>query len=518
VSTTCAILGAALLDPAEPSQPSPPVDIFVQDGRIAEIRPAGAAEVTAAEVIDARGWLAMPGLVNAHVHSSGAFNRGLVDNLPLELFMLYELPPFDFGPFAPALYRARVLYGTLEMMRRGVTAVFDDPIYAPGPTTQAVDAVMGAYEELGVRATVTIYQPDKPELEWFPFLSELLEPDLLARFLGERPPPVADIMSTYREFIGRWHGAAAGRLRCAVSPSAPQRATEPYLLELHALAAEHDLPFVVHVYESKLQRVAEQLRTGRSLVRYLRNVGALDRRTCVVHAVWIDDADIADLSAAGATVVHSPAGNLRCGSGQLPYRPLLDAGVPIALCTDEATVEDTNNLWNVGRLAALLHKNAGPDYGGWPTAAEILEAMTHGGARAMALEHEIGTLRVGSRADLILVDLSTSTYLPLSNLANHLVYGEDGSAVRRVMIDGRVVVSDGRVLTVDESALLAEVRELMPAWLKALEPAAWWAGRLHPAFDEMYRRCAATDVGFTRWTDPQQDPGASARAFPPRRG
>ena len=494
------ILGATLLDPGSPSYLSTPVDITVRDGRIASLEPARETDAGTGEVIDARGWLAMPGLVNAHVHSSGAFNRGLVDNLPLELFMLYELPPFDFGPFTPELYRARVLYGTLDMVRRGVTAVLDDPLYAPGPTPETVDAVMGAYQEIGVRATVTIYQPDKPEHEWFPYLSDLLEPEVLARFESDRPPPAQDIISTYRDFIARWHGAANGRLRCAVSPSAPQRATERYLLDLHALAAEHDLPFVVHVYESKVQRVAEQLLTGRSLVRFLRELEVLDSRTCVVHAVWIDDRDIADLAATGATVVHSPSGNLRCGSGQLPYRRLLDAGVPIALCTDEATVEDTNNLWNVGRLAALLHKNAGPDYRRWPTATEILDALTTGGAHAMGLEDEIGALRVGARADLILLDLSAATYLPLTNLANHLIYGEDGSSVRRVMIDGEVVVSDGRVLTVDEDALLAEVRELMPAWLSALEPASAWAERLRPAFDEVYRRCAATDVGFTRWT------------------
>jgi cytosine/adenosine deaminase-related metal-dependent hydrolase len=129
-----------------------------------------------------------------------------------------------------------------------------------------------------------------------------------------------------------------------------------------------------------VQRVSEQLVSGRSLVRFVRDLGVLDRRACIVHAVWIDEEDVADLASSGATVVHSPSGNLRCGSGQLPYRPLLDAGVPIALCTDEATVEDTNNLWNVGRLAALLHKNAGPDYRKWPTAPEILDALTAGGA------------------------------------------------------------------------------------------------------------------------------------------
>jgi 5-methylthioadenosine/S-adenosylhomocysteine deaminase len=494
------IVGAHLLDLDAPGAMTEPVDIRVEDGRVAAIAPTGERPPAPGEVIDARGWLAMPGLVNAHVHSSGAFNRGLVDNLPLELFMLYELPPFDFGPFAPELYRARVLFGTLEMLRRGVTAVLDDPIYAPLPTPETIAAVMGAYDELGIRATVTIYQPDKVEHEWFPYLGELLDPELRERLEREAPPDVDEILAFYRAFIDRWHGAADGRLRCGVSPSAPQRATDAYLRRLHALAVEHDLPYVLHIYESKVQRVAGELLYGGSLVRHVLDLGVLDERSCVVHAVWADDADIADLAYARSTVVHSPCGNLRCGSGQMPYAALRDAGVPLALCTDEATVEDTNNLWNVGRVAALLHKNAGPDPRTWPTAPEILRAMTTGGARAMRLEGEIGVLAEGARADLVLIDLGAATYLPLTDLANHLVYGEDGSSVRLVMVDGRTVVRDGRVLTVDEDALIAEVRERMPAWLDALAPADAWARRLRPAFEEMYRRCAAADVGFTRWT------------------
>jgi 5-methylthioadenosine/S-adenosylhomocysteine deaminase len=497
----CTIRGAVLVDAEDPSRPTAPVDIAVRDGWITSVTDAGAGAAGAGEVIDARGWLALPGLVNAHVHSSGAFNRGLVDNLPLELFMLYELPPFDFGPFAPELYRARVLFGTLEMLRRGVTSILDDPIYSPGPSVDTVDAVMGAYEDLGVRATVTIYQPDKPEHEWFPFLGDLLDPDVRARFDAERPPPSAEILDTYREFVRRWHGRAGGRLRCGISPSAPQRASPAYLAGMHELAVRHDLPFVVHVYESKVQRVAEQLAGRPSLVRQMRDAGVLDHHTCLVHGVWIDGDDVDALAAAGTTVVHSPSGNLRCGSGLMPFRALRDAAVPVALCTDEATVEDTNNLWNVGRLAALLHKNTGPDFQAWPSAPEILEALTVGGAHALGLANEVGALRAGMRADLVLVDLAAATYLPLTNLANHLVYGEDGSSVRRVIVDGEVVVADGRVLTIDESALLAEVRELMPAWLAALEPAGAWAQRLRSAFEETYRRCVAVDVGFTRWCD-----------------
>jgi 5-methylthioadenosine/S-adenosylhomocysteine deaminase len=144
--------------------------------------------------------------------------------------------------------------------------------------------------------------------------------------------------------------------------------------------------------------------------------------------------------------------------------------------------------------------------------------MTTAGARSMQLEGQVGVLAPGARADVILLDLQTPTYTPFINLPNHLVYGEDGRSVRMVMVDGRVTVRDGRVLTIDEEALLDEVRDLMPAWLEALEPAERWAKRLHPAFEEVIRRCSVQDVGVNRWAGDEGSwladgrPGWSARA------
>lgn len=475
------IVGARLLDLDAPSFTTEPVEIAVRDGRIAAI----GATASGAETLEASGMLAMPGLVDAHLHSSGAFDRGRLDNLPLELFMLYEVPPVAGEVPDPDSYRARVLFGAAERLRTGVTAVFDDPIYSPAATPELIDAVMGAYAESGLRATVSIYQPDKPLLDWYPYLRSLLPDELAAALDAASPPPLERILSGYEAFVARWHGAEDGRLRCAVSPSAPHRASDDYLIAMHALAQRKGLPFVLHLYESKLQRVVGELE-GRSFVRRLADLGVLDERLCAVHAVWVDHSDAAALGAAGATVVHSPSGNVRCGSGIMPWRMLADAGAKLALGTDEATVEDTCNLWNVGRLAAQLHKLEGPDYRRWPDAPELLRAMT-GGA----------VLAPGAPADLLLLDLESPTFVPFANLANHLVYGEDGRSVRLVMVDGRIVVRDGRVLTIDEDALLRRVRELTAG--EPDERVRAWAERLWPYVDEMYRRCAGYDVGFTRW-------------------
>jgi 5-methylthioadenosine/S-adenosylhomocysteine deaminase len=490
------IAGARMLDLDAPDFMSAPVDIAVDAGRIESIDPAGEGQAGGKQ-IDARGMLVMPGLVDAHLHSSGAFERGRLDNLPLELFMLYEVPPVAGEAPDPASYRARVLLGAAERLRTGVTAVFDDPIYSPAATPELIDAVMGAYADSGLRATVTIYQPDKRMLDWYPYLRSLLPAEVATALDAAAPPPVDEILSAYEAFVGRWHGAEDGRLRCAISPSAPHRASDDYLVAMHALAEREGLPFVLHLYESKLQRVYGELE-GRSFVRRLADLGVLDSRLCAVHGVWVDEADAQELGAAGASVVHSPSGNARCGGGIMPWRMLADAGVNLALCTDEATVEDTCNLWNVGRLAAQLHKLEGPDYRRWPDAPELLRSMTTGGARALGAQDEIGVLAVGARADLVLIDLDAPTFVPFANLANHLVYGEDGRSIRLVMVDGRIVVEDGRVLTIDEDALREEVRGLTAHAGQGSERDEW-ARRLWPYVDEMYRRCAAYDVGFSRW-------------------
>ncbi len=500
------IRGALVLDLGAPGDVRGPVDIEIEGGRITRIDStyATAADATDPSVsdatkIDATGMLAMPGLVNAHLHSSGLFERGSIGNLPLEIFMLWEVPSVPRAPDPPELHRTRTLFGAIEMLKRGITSVLDDLILAPADASESVDAVMGAYRDVGIRATVGLYQPNRPELDWVPFLADLLPADLRRSIEAKPRPSTQEIMENHRGFVDRWHGAAGGRLRCAASCSAPQRATDDYLQALHQLATEHDLPFVAHVYESKAQRVVGNLRYGGSLVRHMLDRGVLDARSVVVHAVWIDDRDVADLAASGATVVHSPAGNLRCGSGLMPYRELSDAGVPIALCTDEATVEDTSSLWNVARLAAQLHTLATPDYAAWPRPDEILRAMTETGGRAMRQVGEIGTLGEGTRADLLLLDLSTSTYTPLVDLPTHLVYGEDGGSIRLVMVDGEVIVRDGRVLTIDEATVLEDARELIDARLGSIRELGAWVEQMRPYVDEMYRRCVAEDVGFSRW-------------------
>ncbi|MFN7857144.1 MAG: amidohydrolase family protein [Acidovorax sp.] len=487
-------------------------DIVVRDGRIVAIGPgaadspeglavarlAGSAAGVPVRLVDARGLLAMPGLVNGHFHSPGNLMKGLLPGLPLELFMLHEVPPLADSGNAGRLSYLRTMAGALEMIRRGVTAVHDDAYHVPLVTPEGIDAIMMAYRDAGLRATVTIDQPNIVEYEKYPFLGDLLPPHE-RRAMELAPRQGADeLLELYRYLIDRWHGAAQGRLRAAVSCSAPQRVTLPYFEGLSDLSRTYDLPFDIHILETRLQRVLGQEKFGKSLVRYVHDIGLLDQRMLVMHAIWIDEHDIALLADSGCTVAHNPVCNLRLGSGLMPWRALRDAGIPICLGSDEMNTDDSVNLWFVAKTAALIHTLSSPDFDQWPQPMEILHALTSGGARGMRQAGEFGTLVPGACADMILLDLDTVAYTPLNDLRRQLVHCEDGQSLRMTIVGGQVLFEDGKITTVDEAAVRRELRELMDGYRAQLERCAADADRLEPYYRAMVDRCARIDVGMRR--------------------
>jgi cytosine/adenosine deaminase-related metal-dependent hydrolase len=479
--------------------------VHIEDGRIAWVDGANAPVAPVApgaapaQEIDGSGHLLMPGLVNAHFHSSVNHLKGSLDSLPLEIFMLYESPELG-AEIAPRVAYVRTMLGALEMLRGGVTTVLDDAFFVPAPSPPLIDAVMQAYEDCGMRAVLALDQPDVPEIDKLPFLAELLPPELRARAAG---PPAMDaqgLLDCYRHLLRTWHGRAQGRLRAAVSCSAPQRVTRAYFQALDELSRRHDLPFYVHVLETKLQRVlGEERFAGRSLIRYVHDEGLLSERLNIIHGIWIDDRDMDLIAQAGSVIAHNPISNLRLGSGIMPFRALRSRGIPVCLGTDEAIADDAVNMWSVAKLAGLVHNIAGADYERWPVASEVLDCLIGGGARAMRSPVPIGQISAGHQADLILLDLDTLAFTPLNDLRRQLVYCENGSSVRLTMVAGRVVYAHGAVTGIDEPALRREARE-QAALLRDLNaPAQAAASQWLPYYRQMYLRAAARDVGMRRW-------------------
>jgi 5-methylthioadenosine/S-adenosylhomocysteine deaminase len=254
--------------------------------------------------------------------------------------------------------------------------------------------------------------------------------------------------------------------------------------------------------ETKTQRVlahAQPRFAGRSLVRYTADLGLLNERTNVIHAVWVDDADLDLIAEARATVVHNPVSNLRLGSGVMPFRAMRDRGIPIALGVDEAICNDAADMWNVVKTAGLIHNISGLDSNRWPNAAEVLDALWVGGAAAALRSGQLGEIGEGALADLALLDLHTPAFTPLNDIRGQLVYCESGASVVLTMVDGVVVAEGGAVVSVDEQALLGEAREVFAARQPELRRTRSEAELLLPAYQAMVRRAAAADVGMTRW-------------------
>ena len=481
----------------------PRADVVIEGSRIVAIGPDAARswQGPVARRIDASGMLAMPGLINAHFHSPGNLMKGCLDGMPLELFMLHEVPPLAAAQDSERLIYVRTQLAAVEMLRRGITCVHDDAYHVPIASREGIDAIMQAYADAGIRATVAIDQPNVVEYAKHPFLADLLSAEQRAAMDSAPRQSSAELLDLYGHLIQRWHGAADGRLAAAVSCSAPQRITDDYFEGLSALSRQHDLPFNIHILETRLQRVLGDVKYGKSLVRHVHDMGLLDERMMVIHAIWIDAQDIELLAASGCSVAHNPVCNLRLGSGVMPWRALREAGVPLCLGTDEMNTDDTTNLWLVAKTAALLQTLVDADNRLWPRAPELLHAATRGGARAIRRAGDLGQLSVGAAADVILLDLDTHAFTPLNDLQRQLVFCEDGSSVRTTIVNGEIVFDAGRVMTLDERALRAEARALMAGYREQLAGASVHANALEDAYRQMLDLAAQQPVAMSRRLD-----------------
>ena len=478
-------------------------DVLVAGTKILAVAPDLEAPPGAA-VIEAEGHLVLPGLINAHFHSPVNHLKGSLDGLPLEIFMLWESPHHLAAALpSPREVRVRTLLAAVEMLRLGVTAVQDDAFFVPHPTPEVVDAVMQAYTDVGIRARVALDQPNVPELIKLPHLAEILPPAMRDELAVAPAFDETALIEAYDRHVARWHDTADGRIRVAVSCSAPQRVTPSYFAALDDLSRRHDLPFYAHMLETKVQRVLGRTRFGgRSLVRYTADLGLLSERMNLIHGIWIDEADMDLIAAAGTVVAHNPLSNLRLGSGIMPFRALRDRGVPVCLGSDEAIADDSVDMWGVLKAAALVHTLTDADWERWPKAHEVLDCLFAGGARAMREADRLGAVEPGREADLVLVDLDSLPFTPLNDVGRQLVYCGAGAAVRLTMVAGRVVFDGSRVLGVDERALRAEARDLFRARADLAAAHEAEARRWLPHYRAMTLRAHAEDVGLRRRLDP----------------
>lgn len=467
-----------------------PVDVAIEGNRIAAI---GAAESLPGDaVIDGRDRLLTAGLINGHFHSHEHLQKGRFENLPLELWMNYVRPPKPIPLTARQVY-LRTMVGAIEALRSGTTTVVDDLNLGPALDRTHLAAAHQAYEDIGIRALVGLSMMDRPFFETIPYVSEEFEPNLLAELRALPLPQPENIWALCRDLAARRH-PSRHRVGFILAPSAPQRCTTAFLQRARQLADEFDLPLMIHVQETRLQVVTALITEGSTFVEHLDRIGFLKPKTTLIHAVWLTPHEVELISRSGASVQHNPWSNLRLGSGIAPIRALTDAGVNVSLGTDGCASTDTCNMLNSVSLTAVLNKVRGDDNERWIGAKDAWRAATIGGAVALGRGADLGAVEVGRTADLVLFRLDRIPFAPLNDALRQLVYAERGASIDTVLVDGAVVMSDGRLTGVDEGAIVAEIAAEHAKLEPLIAEAERSVSRMRPALERIYRRCLAHPV------------------------
>jgi 5-methylthioadenosine/S-adenosylhomocysteine deaminase len=397
--------------------------IAIQAGRIVAIgsRAEVDAKYSAADTIDATGKVVIPGLVNTHTHVPMTLFRGLADDLDLQEWLTKYIFPAEAKNVTEDFVRTGTQLGLAEMIRGGTTTYCDMYYFE--------DAIADETAKAGVRGVLGETVID------FPVADNKTN---------------AEAMAYVERFVKKWQGNAL--ITPAVAPHAAYTVSTENLKAVRAFSDRTGAPVVIHVSETRKEVEDIEKKYGARPVSYLERIGFLNNRVIAAHAVWVNGEEIAVLKRRGVGVAHNPQSNMKLASGVAPVPQMLSEDVAVGLGTDGAASNNDLNMWEEMDTAAKLHKVTTGD----PKVVSALQAFemaTIRGARALHLDSQIGSLEAGKRADLCIVDLDDLSQTPLYNIYSHLVYATKADDVRTVVIEGRVVMRDRRLLTLDENGI-----------------------------------------------------------------
>jgi len=454
VSRFTIIRGGRILSlPVHRGEPS---DVLLEGDTIRVVGPPGLAAPADAKLIDARDRLLLPGLVNAHTHAHGALGKGRArDRWSLEL-LLHANPTINAERTLEDK-RLGAMLSAVEMIRKGSTACFDLFAEFPAPTVDGVFSVADGYREVGLRAVVAPMVSDRTLYAAIPGLLEACPDAERERLQRIQAAPTDSILATCTEVLRRWPFDTS-RQRPGLGPTIPLHCSDELLTGCRDLAREWSAPVQTHLAESRAQALAGRTRYGRSLTAHLDRLELLGPGFSAAHAIWIDADDIQRLTDRGAAVAHNPLSNLRLGSGIAPVHALHAAGVGLAIGTDGANTSDSQSVFEALRLAAYLSRVRTGDAREWLSVDDVFRMATEGGAALLGFPH-IVRIAEGYQADIVFLDLTHVSYVPLHDVPLQVVNGESGLAIDGVMVGGRWVLRDGRMISVDEARLRSQVAE-----------------------------------------------------------
>ena len=412
--------------------------IAIKAGRIEAIGRASeiGQKYAAREVVNATGKVVVPGLINGHTHVPMTLFRGLADDLDLQEWLTKYIFPAEAKNVTEEFVRVGTRLGLAEMIRGGTTTYCDMYYFE--------DAIADETSKAGMRAVLG---------------------ETVIDFAVADNKTNAEAMAYVESFVKKWEGNAL--IVPAIAPHAPYTVSEEHLKAVRAFSDRTGAPIVTHISETK-REVDDSIKAkGASPIDYLNRIGFLNNRVVAAHVVWPTEEELGLLKKLGVGIVHNPQSNMKLASGVAPVPEMLKEDLPVGLGTDGAASNNDLNLWEEMDTAAKLHKLISKD----PkvvNAEEAFEMATIRGARALHLEKEIGSIEKGKRADLVIVDLDDLNQTPYYNIYSDLVYATKAADVRTVIVEGRVIMRDRLLLTLNEGTIKADARRYRERIIRSL--------------------------------------------------
>jgi 5-methylthioadenosine/S-adenosylhomocysteine deaminase len=396
------------------------------------------ARFAAGERIDAAGGVIMPGLINTHTHAPMVLFRGLADDLALMEWLQKYIFPAEAKTVTPEFVRAGTRLAALEMIESGTTTYVDMYYFE--------EEIARATREAGLRGVLgeTIIQFPAPDAK----------------------TPQEGIARA-EKFIEAFSNDDL--ITPAIAPHAMYTNDAATLKACRAVADRLHAPVIIHLAETRDEANGSQQKHRQSPVAYLDSLGFWGPRTIAAHAVWVSPRDIAVLARRHVGVAHNPESNMKLASGWARVPDMRRAGIPVGLGTDGAASNNDLDMFEAMRQAAFLHKLMTNDPRAIPAPVAV-DMATIEGARAAGMDREIGSLEAGKRADVIVVSMSAPRQTPLYDALSHLVYVTRGDDVRTTIVNGKVLMRDRKVLTLDREAVLADARAMAGRVRDAVRP------------------------------------------------
>lgn len=413
--------------------------LAIEEDRIVDIGDSKRIEkdYTADVELDAKGKVVLPGFVNTHTHLFQNLLKGRRDDLPLFDWVSDVQMPLVKTQFQDAQngdfelgYYAAVL-GCVEALKSGTTCLVDTDLRNP--------RVPEAFKLTGIRGFYAMNLAD----QWVP-------PEVLL--------PRDQVMDIFDQIASKWHGAENSRIQCMYGPSTPYICSKEYLQEIKEQAQKKRMRITIHVAETKNERDLIKKETGKMPFDYLDSIGFLGSDVLAVHCVWISNREIDLLKRTNTRVSHNPESNMKLASGVAPIPSMLKRGITISLGTDGCASNDNLDMIEEMRTAALLHKVTNYDASAI-SSYDVLRMATIDGAKSVGLEDDVGSLKRGKKADIVLINLESVHLKPLNDVVSTLVYCANSGDVETAIVDGRIVLQDHRTSSVDEKKLILEVEK-----------------------------------------------------------